>query len=679
MTKLSTRTLVRVGMTTLALTLAACGGGGGSGGTDAPAPATAALSQAADCDDLLESIRADAREKIRVQADELRIRGWLYAGGGLPPVQATAAPAPAATPAAAPSPPRDATDTNTQVPGVDEADVVEIDEARIYLLRDSELLMLPATPPDALTLGERVPIEGFALGMFVSSGRGLVVSSVADDGTLGGDPRCDAIGMPFPTTAVRSCTSSFVKLTLLDLVATPVRVVREVYVEGSYVAARRHEMRARVIVQRNWGAPPGVADPWETLNGLERPGDEVAFRARVDAWEAAALATIDESPLDAWLPSMRERVGDALVDRPLDCTDVHVPPAGHAQHGTTLIVGLDLARVEAPLEDTTLLGLASQIYANESTLVLTYPEWQAAPFGNATSSTALHLFAIPTESLDAPYLGSGFVPGDVLSQFSVDVRDDVVRVATTFTRFLESQSVTRVHTARLRDGTLEIIGATGDIAPGEALQSARFLGDKAYLVTFFRIDPLFVVDLADPAHPTVLGEVEIPGFSTYLHPLDDRHLLTIGEGALGEVSLQIFDVGEPTAPLRLHVRDLPRDFSSPARWNHLAFTYDPRLGLLALPVNDYSSGWAQQPDAPALQLYSIDPVAGIALRGMVRHDPASPIMCPPPYDWEGGCFTHEAMERGLFIGDVVYSIGNHEIRAYELDDLSSYLARVELP
>ena len=676
MTKLSTRTLVRVGITTLALTLAACGGGGGSDGTDAQAPATAALSQATDCTDLLASIRADAREKIRVQADELRANGWSYSGGGMRTPKATGVPEPIGTPAPGAGPPRDATDTNTQVPGVDEADVVETDGERIYLLRDSELRVLPATPPEAMALGERVPIEGYALGMFVANGRALVVSAVTDDGTLGGDPRCDAIGMPFPTSVGWSCASSFVKLTLLDLGATPARVAREIYVEGGYVAARRHDMRARVIVQRFWGAPPGVADPWETLNGRV---DEDDFRAGVDAWEAAAIATIDASALDTWLPGMRERIGGALVDRPLDCSAAHLAPPGHARQGTTLIVGMDLARDDGPLADTTLLGLASQIYANESTLVLAYPDWQAVPFGGATFRTALHLFSLPPQSLDATYLGSGFVPGELLSQFALDVRDDVVRVATYFWRALDGQPVTRVHTARLDDGELAIIGATGDMAPGETLQSARFLGDKAYLVTFLRVDPLFVVDLADPRSPRVLGEVEIPGFSEYLHPLDDRHLLTIGQGATGEVALQIFDVGDPTAPIRLHAYSLPREFSSPAQWNHLAFTYDRRLGLLALPLNSYSHSLGVQPDPPTLQLLAIDPVAGITLRGTVEHDPASPTMCSPPFDWEGGCFTYETMERGLFIGDVVYSIGNHEIRAYHVDDLRTSLAKLKLP
>ena len=672
MTKLSTRSLVRVGITTLALTLAACGGGGGSDGTDAPAPATAALSQAASCDDLLESIRADAREKIRVQANELRERGWSYMGGGVPSPQATATPGAQPTPAAGSGPPRDATDTNTQVPGVDEADVVEIDDGRLYLLRHGELLVLPTTPPESMTVSERITIEGGALGMFVADGRALVVSSVVDPGDLGGDRRCDAIGLPFPGDFTPPCGAIFTKMTLLDLTAMPARIVREVYVEGGYVGARRHGTRARLIVQRSWGAPPGVGDPWEAL-WFPAPADtEDEFVRRVTAWERAAIAAIDASAKDQWLPTVRERVAGTLVERPLDCTDTWVAPPAHAQHGTTLIVGLDLGADDAPLDDTTLVGLGTQLYANEDTLVLAYPDWQAAPLGESTTRTALHVFAVAADG-DAAYRGSGFVPGDVLSQFSMDVHEDVIRVATRYNRALDFLSVTRVHTARIEQGALTILGATGDIAPGEQLQSARFLGNRAYLVTFLQIDPLFVIDLADPTAPTILGEVEIPGFSQYLHPLDANHLLTIGQSADRGPALKIFDVSDASAPRLLHGYDLPSSVSSPAQWNHLAFTYDARLRLLALPVTAY----ALPPPPAELQLLDIDPANGITLHGTVRHGTPMPEPCPAPYD-SHFCATTEFMERGVFVGDVVYSISDREVRAQRIDAPATPLATVQL-
>ncbi|MGY8692449.1 MAG: beta-propeller domain-containing protein, partial [Candidatus Poseidoniales archaeon] len=107
------------------------------------------------------------------------------------------------------------------------------------------------------------------------------------------------------------------------------------------------------------------------------------------------------------------------------------------------------------------------------------------------------------------------------------------------------------------DGGLNQIGYIGDIAPGERIWSARFVGERAYLVTFENIDPLWVIDLSDPTNPTILGELEVPGVSTYIHPISDNLLLTIGIGpgpdglgldwSITQVSL--FDVTDPTTPI----------------------------------------------------------------------------------------------------------------------------------
>jgi hypothetical protein len=566
--------------------------------------------------------------------------------------------------------------------------VVETDGDRLYLLHQGALLALAAFPPATTALAERIAIEGTPLGMFVADRRALVVSTVYDGGELGGDPRCDTIGPPFPTSPLIEpwrdfsptfpCQSSFVKLTLLDLTSTPARTVRELYVEGWYVAARRHGGRVRVVVQRDWGLPAGVPDPWERIWSPAPPSSEAELAARVDAWERTALAAIDASTLADWLPAERERVGGTLVERALTCEHARVPPAGQAGHGTSLVMGLDMSVDDAPVEDTLLLGSASQVYANGETLVLAHPEWQAEPLDGAGSRTALHVFALPADSLATVYRGSGFVPGTLLSQFAVDARGDVLRVATSFASGERQQNVTRVTTLRLENDALATLGATGDLAPGEQFLGARFLGDRAYLVTFLRVDPLFVVDLSDPAHPTVLGEVELPGFSEYLHPLDPQHLLTIGRAAddqgrtLG-VALRIFDVGDDAAPRLTHEHLLPNDAWTPAETDHLAFTFDTRLGLLALPVNRYLPS-----DRATLQLLAIDAIAGIELRGTIDHGGAGIVPCAPPFESEG-CATYTAMQRGLFIDDVVYSISTAKVQAHGLDDLATPLASVTLP
>ena len=328
---------------------------------------------------------------------------------------------------------------------------------------------------------------------------------------------------------------------------------------------------------------------------------------------------------------------------------------------------------DAPLDDTPLLGDASQIYSGD-TLVLAHPAWQAEPLGDAGPGPPCTYSRCRRTA--APCIALRLVPGMFLA-----VRDrrprDVLRVATSFTTGTAFTTVTRVTTTRIEDGALVTLGQTGDLGRGEQLQGVRFVGDRAYLVTFVRVDPLFVVDLADPAHPQLLGEVELPGFSEYLHPLDADHLLTVGRAAttsgqrLG-VALRLFDVTSPTVPRLTAEYVMAADASTPAEYDHLAFVFEPRLGLLALPFDRYDRG----PHA-TLELFAIDAAGSIALRGTVDHGTPPFVPCPPPYEREN-CQNYEAMLRGLFIDDVVYSISTAEVQVHALDDLATPLATVPL-
>jgi hypothetical protein len=290
-------------------------------------------------------------------------------------------------------------------------------------------------------------------------------------------------------------------------------------------------------------------------------------RRAVDAWRAAAIAAIEASTLDEWLPTRRERVNGALVDTPPSCSDVSVPGPTLSEHGATSIVALRMSEDAGAIDEALVLGGASQVYANADTLVIAQPDWSWYDAGEANDRTALHVFDLPAGEIATRYRASGFVPGTTLSQFALDVAAGVIRVATTISpRDLgnpgASPVVNRLTTARVEGDGLAILGATPDLAAGERLFAARFLGDRAYLVTFLQVDPLFVIDLADPSQPTVLGEVELPGFSEYLHPLGDAHLLTIGRdvgegGRARGVALRIFDVTDPASPR-------PRAHAAPA-------------------------------------------------------------------------------------------------------------------
>jgi len=678
----------------VAIAAACSGGGGGAPAPSGPPPAgpQAKLDRAAQCDDLLGRLQADALAKIDVQAESLRASGWqinVDPGGFEPPV-----PAPAEGPrddqgSGAEGGPDDFTETNAQEAGVDEADFVESDGTHVYALHGNALVVVDSWPPESTALRDTVEIEGYPHAMFVANGRAVVFSEVYDDtGELGADESCRGIGLPLPMPVrepgnpfagdLAPCLPSFTKVTVLDVAAEPT-VVREVYLEGYYSAARRHDAIVRVVMQGGLGVPEAFPDFWSGFYAGPPPANEEEFLAQVDAWVTEAKSAIEASDLDDWLPTQWERRDGTLTELPPPCSEAHIPAPGLSDHGMTRIVSFDMSANESPLRDALVLGAASSVYASQDTLVLAQPDWGWYPRGDEGDRTSVHVFSLEGDA--TTYAGSGFVPGVPLNQFAFDVVGDVLRLATTETRFRESdgtaETASQVLTTRLSGDSLEVVGSTGPLAPGERIFASRFLGDRAYLVTFRQIDPLFVIDVADPANPTVLGELELPGFSEYVHPLGDTHLLTIGRAAdetgrpLG-IALRIFDVSDPASPALADEHVFAGDGWSEANYDHRAFTFAAERGLLAFPYVDYQGAFSS-----TLQLFSVDVATGLSPIGAIDHSALATENCGTPEEW--GCPGVAEVRRGLFIEDFVYSIGFAGILVHATSDLDTPVATVVLP
>lgn len=199
---------------------------------------------------------------------------------------------------------------------------------------------------------------------------------------------------------------------------------------------------------------------------------------------------------------------------------------------------------------------------------------------NRRDATTTHIARFPVEDLNATTVGT--VPGEVLNQFSFDVHDGTLRVATTVGERLQVESANDVYT--LDATSLERTGSVTDMSPGQRVYGVRFDGDRGYVVTFRRVDPLHVLDLSDPAAPTEEGSVKLPGYSSYLHPLGDGRVMGIGEED-GHVKAVVFDVSDPTEPRVAHSRVLEARWSAISETHH-AFTYDPRHDAAFLPTPD---------------------------------------------------------------------------------------------
>ena len=187
---------------------------------------------------------------------------------------------------------------------------------------------------------------------------------------------------------------------------------------------------------------------------------------------------------------------------------------------------------------------------------------------------------------DLDVTATGEVPGYPLNQWSMDEHEDYLRIATTIPGVHGAASENDVY---VLDTDLAVTGSVEGLGETERIYAVRFEGDKGYVVTFREIDPFYTLDLADPANPEMEGELKIPGFSNYLHPLDDDGDLVLGVGEQeGKVKLSTFDVSDREDPIELHAEILENERFSEANRNHRAFLHDQRHDVFFLPAGEFS-------------------------------------------------------------------------------------------
>jgi len=682
--------------------------GGSIGCTTSPEVSQyeAALRQAATCDEVLDAIQEDAIAKVDLELksfidqdyyqwggpvafEDVADRGEIGAGGPEAPTLADGD-----NGAADPS---GFSDTNRQVADVDEADIVKVaDEGRkLYVIRNNGFHEFDSWPASQTSKVADLDIEGGAIEMFVEGERALVFSNTYDVAELDDGDLCQGYGGGgVPELAdfdgAYYCGRSFVKITVIDLAGDSPQAVREIYVDGWYTSSRRHNSIVRAVVQSNMQRPASVPNLYEILyNGEVYPEsrDAEIFLAR--AWASMAKEAIRATTLDEWVPVWGERIDGEIQQQPVQCADFYSPEPGLTNYGLTQIVGIDMGD-DSPAQITSILGQASQVYANAGALILAQPDWSWFERGTNSDRTALHRFAVSFEGQRTPYEGSGFVQGIVNDQFSIDERDGIIRVATTRTSWPDRQddpfapdvwipptTDNLVSTLRLSDNALELLGSTPPLAEGERIFSARFLGDLGYIVTFRQVDPLFAIDLSNPESPKVLGELKIPGFSDYMHPLGDNHLLTIGRDIDEETqrdngtALQIFDVSDPVNPMLAH-KALVGEGYSEANHNHKAFNFYADKGLLAFPFVSYEGDFSS-----TLELWDVSAKDGFNRRGAVDHSDLVLDDCGVPYpvdEFYYYCGYQPQITRGVFIDDFIYSISHGGVRVHDVSDLTAPVA-----
>jgi uncharacterized secreted protein with C-terminal beta-propeller domain len=404
------------------------------------------------------------------------------------------------------------------------------------------------------------------------------------------------------------------RMTEVD-VSDPARmkVVRTEDVDGYVVDARLTGRTARVVVA---SYPEAIYGPPE-------------LRALPSGWLPTATVA-------------NARTGAKRTGRAVGCRSVRRPSV-YSGAGVLTVYTVDLAKGLPAIDADAIFTSADTVYASPSSLYVATQRWDG---GGAW--TSIHRFDASDPDRTG-YAASGAVPGTLLDQFALSEDKGILRAATT----AESESL--VTTLERHDGRLLRRGQVGGLGPGERIYAVRFIGDVGYVVTFRQTDPLYTLDLSDPDRPRVVGELKIPGYSAYLHPVGDGLLLGVGQeatddGRLQGLQLSLFDVSDLAHPARLQKARLGERWShSAAEWDHHAFLWWPATKLAVLPIDSQ--------DFTGAAGYRVDRAAGISEVGRVSHAGAGDGWTPP-------------IERAVVVGDRLFTVSGYGVKASGLESFA---------
>jgi inhibitor of cysteine peptidase len=330
---------------------------------------------------------------------------------------------------------------------------------------------------------------------------------------------------------------------------------------------------------------------------------------------------------------------------------------------------------------STYLGSGHDTYMSKESLYIAVTKYATLETDNRSDiafgfhATDTEIFKFVVDGLNVDFLAAGTVPGRLLNQFSMDEFEGHFRIATTEGQAWDERNPSANHLHVLNQ-EMKTVGSVEDLARGERIYSVRFMGDKAYMVTFKETDPLFVLDVSDPTNPTVLGELKIPGFSNYLHPYDENHLIGFGQHTklvkekgdtsprvlTDGVKISMFDVTDPLNPKEKFTQIIGgRGTYSPLNHDHKALLFNKKKNIFAFPIMIYED----KPGTEYEQLfkfqgalaYSIDLENGFQLQQQITHEKQN--------------IQYESWERQIFrvlnIEDHLYAVSPEKITAHRVD------------
>ncbi|WP_339148603.1 MULTISPECIES: beta-propeller domain-containing protein [unclassified Sutcliffiella] len=520
-------------------------------------------------------------------------------------------------------------DTNVQVQGVDEADIVKTDGDFIYQATDQKLKITKAAPVEKMTVVSELRYKDFSpYQLFLDGNQLVVIGTFWDEKMYSSDSSKVAGEMIMPMY-------DSTKAIIYDISdrSNPV-VQKTITLEGNYVSSRKIENHVYLITNK-------YADYW-----ILREHPEADLRPRISDTNGEEEEKLEAVPYDGirYFPDSSE-------------------------NNFMTIASLDLNQIQDDAAITTYVGSGNQIYMSKENLYVAVPNYSHGPHWTHNESTEVYKFEVEGTSVE--FHANGSIPGYLLNQFSMDEHKGYFRVAATKGQTWDEHSPSSNHLFIL-DGGMNVVSSVEDLARGERIYSVRFMQDKAYVVTFKEVDPLFVFDLSNPNEPKVLGELKIPGFSNYLHPYDENHLIGFGYDTKLEkdqwgtrvvtngVKISLFDVSDPTNPLEKHTEIIGgRSTHSPLNYDHKALLFNKEKDIFAFPITSYNENDKDGSYRLAFEgamVYGIDPDKGFTLHKKITHQQENSLY----EDWEN------MVQRILYIDEHLYTVTPKEVKATKI-------------
>lgn len=600
-------------------------------------------------------------------------------------------------PSAAATHPDAVSQTTTQETAVDEADIVKVDSAgRLYILEMGYLNIVQGFPPREMQHLAKLYLGGNLQEMYLDEQAGRLV-------ILG--YQWDRAMLP-ATLAEPSIVIGATEITFIDISdpSNPVVTSRK-YLEGYRITSRRVANRIHLVSRYTITAPPVIQNNpqltelsssyWQAMQTEQTTEYSDGLRQQIEQKIRRLMLGVEAKEL---MPKIISKRGDAVTDvtSALSCDQILIP---EVKMPPSLLLITSFDTDGSHLDSSAIMNNAWMTYASQDHLYIAQSSqgwWWA---DDQPNQSAIYKFEISDQK--PKYIATGSVIGWIKDRYSFSEYDGFLRIVTTDNWF--DQTAGRMKTAHhlsvLTDnnnGMLEVIGSVSGFGQDESVFAVRLLKQRGYVVTFRQIDPLFSFDLSDPYKPVLVGELEIPGFSTYMHPIDDNHLLTIGRsGNMTDLQLQLFDVSDLANPRLVH-RFSPEIVASgyswsPASYDPHAFTFFKPLGYLAIPL--LISDWETGTYYSGIVNFRVDIQEGISELGRVNHaDLAYQVMCSGisdidsswPYLCARGGYTYQAIpRRAVFMTsndhNFLFSVSSLGIKSSIAESPETTLSTVVLP